>query len=270
MVIEYQAVLAGSVLALFGMARVWGLTAPLGAARRGGGGRCMVALLPLLGYNIVAFGTPFRVGYSGVVGFEGMNRGLFGLGWPDPHVFAALLVGTRRGLLWVAPVLVPAVIGLLRLPQRAVARTCGGAVLVVLLVNAAYFYWDGGNATGPRHSMPALGLLALGLAPFWAGLKTQAARLAAGALLVLSVAVNLLIAACDVFAPPTDDWPLRWVWAQHFRPGDITSVAGDWWGWPEWTGLLIWATVALPMLGWLAQAAALHRSGPRVSQLGLA
>ena len=267
-VVEYQAVLAGSVLALFGALRAWSHPrrwALLGAAAAGG----VAALLPLIGYNIVAFGTPFRLGYQGVVGFEGMNRGLFGLGWPDPQVLLEITVGTRRGLLWVAPVLLLALPGLRRMPQRGLAWTAAAAALVVLLVNAAYYYWDGGNASGPRHAIPAVGLLAVGLAPFWAGLSARG-RMAAGLLVVASVAINLLIAACDIFAPPTDPWPLHWVWVEHFRPGDVTSVAGDWWGWPKWTGLLTWAAVALPVLAWLGRATALYRGGPRVTLLGSA
>ena len=263
-VVEYQAVLAGGVLALFGVARAWPSLrrwALLGAGVLGG----LAALLPLLAYDLLAFGTPFRIAYSGVQGFEGMRQGLFGLGWPDPRVLLEITVGTRRGLLWVAPILLVAPLGLAHLKARGLAWTCGGAALVVLLVNAAYFYWDGGNSTGPRHAMPAMGLLALGLAPFWAALSSRG-RAVTGALLVGSVAINLLIAACDVFAPPTDPWPLHWVWTQHFRPGDITSVASDWWGWPKWTGLLVWAMVALPVLAWLSRAAALHRTGPRVSR----
>lgn len=270
-VVEYQAVLAGVVLALFGLARAW--PSPmrwrlLGAAVAGG----VAALLPLLAYNLVAFGTPFRLGYQGVVGFEGMNRGLFGLSWPDLRVLAELLIGLQRGLVWVTPVLFLAPLGLLDLGARhqQLVRTVAVAALVVLLVNAGYVYWDGGNSTGPRHAVPVIGLLALGLAPFWAGLETRAGRAGLLALLVLSVAINLLIAACDVFAPPTDPWALHWVWTQHFRPGDITSVAGDWWGWPEWTGLVVWAAVAVPALAWLGRAARLHRAGPRVSLLGSA
>ncbi|WP_425230885.1 hypothetical protein [Sphingomonas sp.] len=270
-VIEYQAVLAGSVLALFGLVRVWpqpGRRRMLGAAIIGG----FVALLPLLAYNMMAFGTPFRLGYQGVVGFEGMNRGLFGLSWPDPAVLLQLIAGTRRGLLWVAPVLVVAPLGLLDLGarDRRLAWAAGGGALVVLLVNAGYFYWDGGNATGSRHAVPAIGLLAIGLAPFWAQLRTRAGRIATASLLGVAIAINLLIAACDIFAPPSDPWPLRWVWTQHLARGDITSVASDWLGWPGWAGLMVWVAIALPVLGWLVRAVALHRAGPRFSLLGSA
>ena len=62
-------------------------------------------MLPLFAYNLVAFGTVWKLGYQGVVGFEGMNQGLFGLGWPRPVVLWEIIFGTMRGLVWVAPVL---------------------------------------------------------------------------------------------------------------------------------------------------------------------
>jgi hypothetical protein len=267
-VVEYQAVLAGGVLALFGAARVWRRPDRwrlIGAASAGG----IAALLPMIGYNLVAFGTPFKLGYQGVVGFEGMNQGLFGLGWPRPAVLWEITFGTMRGLFWVAPVLLVALLGLrdLSARSRSIAWTVGVGAAIVLLVNAAYFYWDGGNSTGPRHATPAIGLLALGLAPFWAGLKSRGARTVTAALLAGSIGLNLIVAACDIFAPPSDPWPLRWVVTQHLLPGDVTSIAGDYLGWPEWAGLLVWAAVALPTLAWLARAARLLRAGPRISVL---
>jgi hypothetical protein len=39
------------------------------------------------------------------------------------------------------------------------------------VLNASYFYWEGGWAFGPRQVMPALPFLAIGLAPLWDGWK---------------------------------------------------------------------------------------------------
>jgi hypothetical protein len=265
-VVEYQAVLAGAVLALFALWR-WRRRPGLVAAATVGG---VVGLLPLIGYNLLAFGEPFRVGYAGVVGFEGMQQGLFGLTGPSLPIAWELLFGTRRGLLWVAPVMVLAVPGLADLiadrRTRGPGLAAAGAALVVLLVNAAYVYWDGGNATGPRHAMPMAGMLAVGLAAFWGPLGARG-RWFAGAMLAISMAVNLMIAGSDIFAPPTDPSQLGWVWREHFTKGHVTSVASDWWGWPDWTGLVVWAAVALPLLGWLTWAARLPGGGPRVRTL---
>ncbi len=268
-VVEYQAVLAGAALALFGLWRWWGRPRLIAAAAVGG----VIGLLPLIGYNLFAFGTPFRLGYSGVVGFEGMHQGLFGLTAPSPRALWEILFGTRRGLLWVAPVLVLAVPGLADLiaarRTRGIGLAAAGAAAVVLLVNAAYVYWDGGNSTGPRHAMPAAGLLALGLAPFWAGLRARG-RTIAVTVLAVSIALNLMIAGCDIFAAPWDASQLHWVATEHLFRADVTSIASDWWGWPKWSGFAVWAMVALPMLVWLVRQARLRDSGPRVRVLASA
>ncbi len=252
-VVEYQAVLAGSAIALWAAWRYW--PAPerwrlLGAATIGG----VAALLPLLAYNLFAFGEPFRVGYSGVVGFEGMNQGLFGLTWPSATVLGEIVLGGRRGLIWVAPVLLLAPFGLMSLwrRERGLASMAVATIAIVLLVNAAYVYWDGGHSTGPRHAMPATGLLALGLALFWADLRSGPARFGTAALLALSVAINLTIAAAEIVAPDTYAFPL-WdrVWIERFWPGALRDLPSQFWGWSPWTGLCLYLFLALPLLAWL-------------------
>ncbi len=259
-VVEYQAALAGSVIALCAVAGWWrqpGGPRAIAAAAIGG----IVALLPLAAYNMVAFGTPFRVGYSGVVGFEGMNQGLFGLTWPRPMVLLEILLGDRRGLFWFAPVLLMAPLGLAALSDkrrsRGLAIVATVAAAVVLLINASYFYWDGGNSTGPRHAMPAVALLAIGLAPWWASLRSSLARVAGAALLGLSIAINAVIAAADVFAPPEVPHPFwRYVVERRFLPGDLTTFPSEWLDWTRWTGFWSWAAVASVLTAWLAWRAA--------------
>jgi len=254
-VVEYQAVLAGSAIALWG---AWRLrTHPdrarlLGLAAAGG----IVGLMPLLAYNLIAFGTPFRIGYAGVQGFEGMQYGLFGLGVPRLSVLFEIVFGDRRGLIWVAPVLVLAAPGLVMLAEDRRGRGIGLAAIAVvaigLLVNAAYVYWDGGNATGPRHAMAMAGLLALGLAPFWAELRHGWQRVATAGLLGVSIAINLMIAAAEIFAPPEYRFPL-WsaVYDLRFRHGDLRTIPSDWWGWTTWHGLWLYLGLALPLLAML-------------------
>ncbi len=129
----------------------------------------------LFAYQQAAFGHPLRAGYALVSRAEfaqGMSRGLFGINLPRVSVFAAILAGRSRGLLYVSPILLVAFIGLgrwlasclRRREDRALAALASGIVLFFLLMNAGYYRWHGGAALGPRHVIPALPFLCLGLA----------------------------------------------------------------------------------------------------------
>ncbi|MDR6114816.1 MULTISPECIES: hypothetical protein [unclassified Sphingomonas] len=261
-VVEYQAVLAGSVIGLWAAWKYRATPKALLPLIVSG----VAGLLPLAAYNFFAFGTLFRIGYSGVVGFEGMDQGLFGLTVPRVAVLRAILVGPTRGLFWVAPVLLVAPVGLWRLGEaratRGIALAAAGVAVVALLVNAAYVYWDGGNATGPRHAMPLAGVAALGLAPVWTMARAGWQRVGLAMLLLGSVAINLTIAAAEIFAPPG----YRWAWWQaviqlRFRFGDLRTIPSEWWGWTSWNGLYLWAAIAIPLALWLVQSCA--RFSPR-------
>ncbi|AIT07481.1 membrane protein [Sphingomonas taxi] len=253
-VVEHQAVLAAVPIAGWALWRLRDRPDRLrlaGVAIAAG----VVALLPLALYNFVAFGTPFRVGYSGVVGWEGMHQGLFGLGWPRLYAMRAVLLSFQLGLIWVAPVLLLAPLGLWywlrRPPLRPVALAATLSALIVLLVNAAYVYWDGGNTTGPRFLIPAVAPLALGLAAEWMRAGGRGERIAMSLLLTLSIAINAMIAAAEIFAPPLVIFPI-WQWVRPaFLRGGLRTVPNEWFGWTPWAGFGVWAVLALPMLGWL-------------------
>lgn len=131
----------------------------------------LVGLLPLLVYNQLAFDSPFRLGYSQVVGFEGMKQGLFGLTVPSPVVAVELLFGLYRGLLPLAPILLLVPVGWVMMWKRPELRSLSavgiGVAACFLLLNASYFYWNGGSSTGPRHLVAMLPVLALALAFVW-------------------------------------------------------------------------------------------------------
>jgi hypothetical protein len=254
-VVEHQAVLAAVPIAGWAL---WQLRDRPDRLRLAGIAIAagLVALLPLALYNLVAFGTPFRVGYSGVVGWEGMHQGLFGLGWPRLRVMRAVLFGFQVGLIWVAPVLLLAPLGLWywlrRPPLRPVALAATATALIVLLVNAAYVYWDGGNTTGPRFLIPAVAPLALGLAAEWMRAGGRGERIAMSVLLGISIAINAAIAAAEIFAPPLVAFPL-WQWVgRAFVHGYLRTVPSEWFGWSPWAGFTLWALLALPALAWLA------------------
>ena len=253
-VVEYSAVIEGTAIGIWALWRLrrwpWpALRLPLAAAIAAG----LAALLPLFAYNLFAFGTLFRVGYQGVVGFDGMNQGLFGLTYPKPLVLWQILGGGRRGLLWVAPIAVPAAVGLIRLVRTRDTREIGvlaiAIVVTVLLYNASYVYWDGGNSTGPRHVVPMLGFLALGLAPLWRATHARWAKAALLAILAGSIALNAIIASAEITSGGLGAFPL-WsdVILTRFWPGQLRTIPNEWWGWSAWEGFGLWAILAGALL----------------------
>jgi hypothetical protein len=251
--VEFTALFGGVAIGLWALWRTRRLDAP--ARWRIYGVTVAVALLmlvPLAFYNQLAFGTPFKLGYEGVVGFNGMQQGLFGLTYPKADVLFKIIFAPRRGLLWVAPVLSLGAIGLDRMIRNRETRDLGilaaGVATIVLLVNASYVYWDGGASTGPRHSVVAIPFLALGLAPFWASLRSGWARRATAVLLGLSILLNLVIATTDIFDSDTMSFPLWQHNAMMLFSGNLTSLPTQWFGWAPWRGVALYLVLAGPLL----------------------
>ena len=164
----------------------------------------IAAVIPLLIYNKLAFGAPLQLGYASVQGFPGMQSGFFGLVRPDLRVARELLIGLYRGLLPLSPVLALYPVALaMSLRQSARRLTAIVSVLVFLyylLMNASYYYWNGGDSTGPRHLLPALPLATLLFAQLWDG-AGRVLRALFVALLVISTALSLVCAAVDMWSP---------------------------------------------------------------------
>jgi hypothetical protein len=223
----------------------------------------VITAIPLLAYNLATFGHPFTTGYSGVVGFEGMKQGLFGLTYPKLDVLYEILLGKRRGIIWVAPILVLAPFGIWSLLRDPARRDLGvlaaGGALVCFLYHAAYVYWDGGNATGPRHALPAIAYLAIGLAAYW-GSATRIERALGLVFLAASVALNLIIAAVDIQAPAQFAAPLT----DHILPGllslNLRTLPSEFWGWSSGAGLTLYLILAGALAALLALAG--RRSAP--------
>jgi hypothetical protein len=162
----------------------------------------IIGLLPLVIYNELVFGSPFKLGYSSVVGFEGMQQGFFGLTVPDPMVAFELLFGLFRGLLPLSPVLVLVPFGLWAMWRLGPATRIAAGVVVLafiaqLAINSSYFYWNGGWSTGPRHLVPVLPFLALPLAFAWP--QGPALRTIVIVLLAASLFISLVCATTDMF-----------------------------------------------------------------------
>jgi hypothetical protein len=170
------------------------------------------AALPLLviaSYHQACFGAPWRTGYSFIMRpsfAEGHAQGLLGVTFPRPAAIWGTLFGSARGVFYIAPISAVALAALAitwrrnKDPERSVALF---SVVSLLVVNASYYMWWGGWATGPRHAVPAFGFLAFGVAIAieQRGLWRAAAVFAA----MVSVLVMLFTTAVGLEAPPERD-----------------------------------------------------------------
>jgi hypothetical protein len=139
------------------------------------GAGVIVGVLPLLAYNVWAFGSLTHNSYAGAVREQGVNghaalglndSGFFGIGMPSFHAGMQLLLAPR-GLLVLSPVLVLAGVGtflLHRRGRRAEALTIAAISIAFLIYNAGYYLPFGGGSPGPRFLIPMLPFLAVPLA----------------------------------------------------------------------------------------------------------
>ena len=205
-----------------------------------GAGVCAAALAM---YQTAAFGSPFHVSYASEENTDLLRAGFFGITLPQPHVMAELLWGTWRGLLPLSPALVAAPVGLWLAWRRADIRlsvTAGVIVFVLLLLlNAAYAHWEGGWAYGPRHLVPALGFVCVGLALLWDWLPRWGAVVLALAI-AYGIGCSLAAVAVTPQLPPGFADPMRELLWPAFRAGklaintqsilDLGPLNGDWAG----------------------------------------
>ncbi|HVB38916.1 MAG TPA: hypothetical protein VND92_10280 [Vicinamibacterales bacterium] len=205
---EYPAAVPAAALALLALWEAW---------PRGGVARRRVALAVtasalvcvaiLMAYNQASFGSPFHIAYENERLFPGMDRGFFGITRPHHYAVNQILFGWYRGLLPLAPLvaLAPLTLGWLWY-RRPDARkgVCVGAFIFTyyVLLTASYQYWDGGWAIGPRHLVPPLAFLCIGLGLAWTdGGRVVRALLAS--LFIYGAAVSL-VAVSTTPQPPAD------------------------------------------------------------------
>ncbi len=183
-----------------------------------------LAAAPLLIYNALAFGSPFHLGYASEEGFKELHTGFFGITYPRLSTMRELLVGSYRGLLPLSPLMAAAPIGLVLLARAGrlgPAMVAAGIGVYYLLLNASYFYWEGGWAFGPRQMTAALPFLALGLAPLWDRGRTTVRALLMGGL-VWGAALTLVAVSTTPQPPATFTSPMRELLWPAFRDGDLS------------------------------------------------
>jgi hypothetical protein len=168
---EFQTGLVGVVLFAYALSRRTDLPRR-GVAYAGG---ALAGALPMLAFNLWAFGNPLKLAYGDAVAFPGASghdklglnsHGFFGITAPRFDSATDLLFA-GRGLLVLTPIIVMAVAGVImmrRRGHRAEANVILAVAAVYFLYNAGYWLPFGGGTPGPRFLIPALPFLALGLA----------------------------------------------------------------------------------------------------------
>jgi hypothetical protein len=130
----------------------------------------VLALAPLLYYNLQVYGNPFTTGYQhhATAKFAAAHaHGLSGIGAPDPVVMLAMTVHPLMGIFWQSPVLLVAAAGWWAM--RSTAFRAEGwfalvAIVAYLALMSGYYEWSGGLAYTPRHLIPMVPLFAIPLA----------------------------------------------------------------------------------------------------------
>jgi hypothetical protein len=210
-------------LALLTLRDRWPARLPAVAARLVAGGA--LAALVLLVYNAMAFGSPLHLGYASEEGFAQMRQGVFGITYPTPYRLYEILLGSYRGLLPIAPLVALTPIGLAALARTPAHRRAAGVSaasgLFYVLLNASYFYWEGGWAYGPRQMMAGLPFLALGFAPLWDRWR-RIGRTVLVAGWIWGAAFTLIAVSTTPQPPATFKAPMQELLWPAFRDGDLS------------------------------------------------
>ena len=227
-VIEYTTAAPALIVAIYGLGRLRNfpradVTTMLVGVVAGGA----VAVIPLAIYDQVAFGSPWRIGYQFVVGFDEMKQGSMGFSLPKAWVAWEILFGSFRGMLWLSPLL--AVLPFAwyaawrRFPGDTLAVLVGVPILYVI-INAGYFDWSGAASTGPRHLVPALAFIGLPFAFLWDTWSRPALRGVLLALLALSSAISVACAAVTMASPNLPSEPMLPFLLAKFAAGDVHNL----------------------------------------------
>ena len=293
-VVELQVGPVSAVLGFYLIALIVGGRWPIQAIWSFGIGALVPALVLVL-YNYLAFGSPWTMGYflhanPRFRGVHGSGNPL-GIGKPAWHLADDLLWGTRRGLLWYAPILllvVPGLIALGRARHWAMLAVSSLVMLVVFVVNLSYPEWTGGWSTGPRLLVPLLPFAMLPVAALLGTTNHRAWTWLATVLYLVGFVVILLFEGVggripeqafgpglpDPFSFPLRDvvWPLwrgdplpGWLYGIRFSqnltslvvPGQVAALSAGR-QWIQFLPLVIVQSLATAILMWLL------RTKPRV------
>jgi hypothetical protein len=191
MVTEYP---TGLIVAVVGLYALLALSDRIGVVVR----MVLGGVLPVVGlliHDIGAFGTPLPVGYfHSALWTDVHDTGFVSLTYPHLDALWGITFGIYRGLFFLSPYLLFAVVGartLWRRGWRAEVAVLLAVPVVFFLFNSSSAMWQGGFGVGPRYVVACLPFLALlagvGVTQAWRSRLWRPVVLAACAWSVLAI-----------------------------------------------------------------------------------
>jgi hypothetical protein len=169
---EYPAALIIAAVGLYLLAALPDKRWVVGAALAGA-----PPLALMMAYNHAIFGTVMPVGYKYSELWQAEHQtGFMSLSSPSAEALWGVTFGGMRGVFFLAPVLLLAVVGMAVWwrsgKHRLELGVCAWSAVSFILFNGSSAMWWGGYAVGPRYVVPMLPFLAMGLGAFaarWPG-----------------------------------------------------------------------------------------------------
>ena len=194
-VVEYQSILGVLVIGIYFLVRVPNRVRAAGAALLG----ALPPAVLLLAYHALAFGSPWKSGYTFAVEST-LHKGFLGVVGPSATCFWNTLFTPSNGLFTLVPWALFAIVGVVAVARDREARErCGAETIVcvaVIAVNVALlsaldpYMSRGGWSVGPRYLTASLPFVAwLAAAGFRAVERFSPARVLAQALVVSATIV---------------------------------------------------------------------------------
>lgn len=182
-------------------------------------------LLVLALYLTLAFGSPFRLGYTleARPEFAEIHRApLLGFSFPSLTALLGITLSPFRGIFFFCPILIFGILGLLprfrSAPSIFPSSFFGVLIASYLLANAAYPVWDGGDLPLARHALLAVPYIGFGVSLWGSQFRSLPVRW-----LFLLSAFNVFILRLNVYHSvaylnPLFDLALPNLWSNYVLP----------------------------------------------------
>jgi hypothetical protein len=202
----------------------------------------VIIVTPLGVYNYLAFGSPLHLGYESVAGFPAMKQGFMGIGVPKLDILVKILFGRYRGLFTISPILLFAFWATIYTWYKGLLKhehlICILSIVTSFtMINAGYYYWDGGWSIGPRFLTPMIVFLCLPLAVQWSR-TGPILRSILVASFVVSAAISLAATSVGMDVSPDYQSPLTGFIIPNFLSGNLYASVFGVGLWPAWIVIL--------------------------------